>query len=281
MYWVHLPVLGEIEGEEGEPSSSPECPVCLQPCIHPVKLPCLHVFCFLCVKGAANQSKRCALCRRLIPINFFNEPTLIRKEDLVREMNVEDGYLWFYEGTNGWWQYDERTSKEIEERYKTGQKSFDLLIAGFLYIIDVENMLQVRRNDTTRRRRIKRDAANTPKKGVAGLKMILNESQDREGAYGSSSSPAETKTRKLPQIPVTDSSTSQNSNNPTPVHSDASSGVSDNTDRDDSLMRGMHSQLAALSLEPGTRPRRRRPPPPPSNRHEESSAASSQSHSSK
>ena len=28
-----------------------ECAVCLQPSIHPVRLPCNHIFCFLCVKG--------------------------------------------------------------------------------------------------------------------------------------------------------------------------------------------------------------------------------------
>ena len=27
-----------------------DCPVCLQTCIHPVKLPCSHIFCYLCVK---------------------------------------------------------------------------------------------------------------------------------------------------------------------------------------------------------------------------------------
>lgn len=27
-----------------------ECPVCLQTCIHPARLPCGHIFCFLCVK---------------------------------------------------------------------------------------------------------------------------------------------------------------------------------------------------------------------------------------
>lgn len=27
-----------------------ECPVCLQICVHPSKLPCGHIFCFLCVK---------------------------------------------------------------------------------------------------------------------------------------------------------------------------------------------------------------------------------------
>lgn len=27
-----------------------ECPICLQKCIHPARLPCGHIFCFLCVK---------------------------------------------------------------------------------------------------------------------------------------------------------------------------------------------------------------------------------------
>ena len=32
-----------------------ECAVCLQTCIHPVQLPCRHIFCFLCVKGVSTQ----------------------------------------------------------------------------------------------------------------------------------------------------------------------------------------------------------------------------------
>ena len=45
-----------IEMEETE--VIPECAVCLQPSIHPVKLPCNHIFCFLCVKGVTIQSQR-------------------------------------------------------------------------------------------------------------------------------------------------------------------------------------------------------------------------------
>lgn len=65
----------------------------------------------------------------------------------------------------GWWQYDERTSKELEACYKSGERTCELLIAGFLYIADLDNMLQLRRNDPSRRRRIKRDLATIPKKG--------------------------------------------------------------------------------------------------------------------
>ena len=122
-----------------------------------------------------------------------------------------------YEGRNGWWLYDERTSQEIEKSFKKSDQRCELLIAGFLYIIgkyktfhlhyfngrihgarihevssieiammiscvllirevfrspsDFEHMLQYRRNDPSRRRKIKRDLASAPKKGVAGLRM--------------------------------------------------------------------------------------------------------------
>lgn len=65
----------------------------------------------------------------------------------------------------GWWQYDERTSKELEACYKSGDRTCELLIAGFLYVADLNAMLQLRRNDPSRRRRIKRDLATVPKKG--------------------------------------------------------------------------------------------------------------------
>lgn len=148
-----------------------ECAVCLQPCIHPVQLPCRHIFCFLCVKGAAHRSKRCALCRQEIESEFFNNPKLLRYEDLEQTTKFDNQYQWFYQGGNGWWQYDDRTSQELESKHKNGEKVFEILIAGFLYIIDYENMVQVRRNDRSRKRKIRRDLVSIPGvKGVAGLK---------------------------------------------------------------------------------------------------------------
>jgi E3 ubiquitin-protein ligase RNF146 len=70
----------------------------------------------------------------------------------------------------GWWQYDERTSAELESAYKRGERSCELLIAGFLYVADFDGMVQLRRGDPSRRRRIKRDLATIPVKGVAGLR---------------------------------------------------------------------------------------------------------------
>lgn len=46
-----------------------------------------------------------------------------------------------------------------------------MLIAGFLYVADLENMVQYCRNEHGRRRRIKRDVVDIPKKGVAGLRL--------------------------------------------------------------------------------------------------------------
>ncbi|XP_074096496.1 ring finger protein 146 isoform X2 [Cotesia typhae] len=152
--------------------NSMECAVCLQTYVHPARLPCSHVFCYLCVKGVANQSKKCPMCRQEIPPDFVEKPNLIEVEETKQPAAVvEDEYQWFYEGRNGWWQYDQRTSLELETAYKQGKRTYELLIAGFLYIADFGSMLQLRRNDPSRQRRIKRDLSNAPKKGIAGLRL--------------------------------------------------------------------------------------------------------------
>lgn len=158
--------------ENQDDNCSLECPVCLQPYVHAVRLPCSHVFCYLCVKGVANRSKRCAMCRQEIPVDFLSNPELLSNQEIEKETEVSDGYNWYYEGWNGWWQYDPRATTELEERFNSGQfQLFEICIAGFLYVIDFENMIQYRRNDPSRRRRIKRDLSTISKKGVAGLKV--------------------------------------------------------------------------------------------------------------
>lgn len=182
-----------LSTEEPRPETPEfECPVCLQNASFPVQLPCRHIFCFLCVKGVANRSKRCALCRQEIPAHFFHDPKLMYENE-VKEKSLnsfDEGYQWFYEGRNGWWQYDERTSLELENRYKQGDKMFELLIAGFLYVIDLENMRQFRRNDQTRRRRVRRDLRSVPGnsiKGIAGLKFIEDPTVRPSGDGGEAS----------------------------------------------------------------------------------------------
>lgn len=78
-----------------------ECAVCLQTCIHPAQLPCGHVFCFLCVKGIANQSKKCAMCRQEIPRDFIEHPNLLQVPQSEGTEGFDGGYQWFYEGRNG------------------------------------------------------------------------------------------------------------------------------------------------------------------------------------
>ncbi|XP_037076501.1 E3 ubiquitin-protein ligase rnf146-like isoform X2 [Pollicipes pollicipes] len=152
-------------------SDGPDCAICLQACVHPVQLPCLHVFCFLCAKGAAKNSKRCAMCRADLPLDYLEHPRLLNETQLQREMALSEGYQWFYEGRNGWWKYDERTSAELEAAFNGGQKRAELLVAGYRYVVDLEAMLQLRRSDPARRRRVKRDLASEPKKGVAGIRL--------------------------------------------------------------------------------------------------------------
>ncbi|KAM6910606.1 E3 ubiquitin-protein ligase rnf146-like [Xenentodon cancila] len=168
--------------------SVPECAICLQSCVHPVQLPCHHVFCFLCVKGASWQSKRCALCRQEVPDDFLERPTLLSPEELKASAGGRGGagsdHAWYYEGRNGWWQYDERTSRELEDAFSKGKKTAEMLIAGFLYVADLENMVQYRRNEHGRRRKMKRDVLDIPKKGVAGLRL---DAETVTGALGAAS----------------------------------------------------------------------------------------------
>nr|XP_056701554.1 E3 ubiquitin-protein ligase RNF146-like [Euleptes europaea] len=149
----------------------PECAICLQTCVHPVSLPCKHVFCYLCVKGASWLGKQRALCRQEIPEDFLDKPTLLSPEELKAASRSNGEYAWYYEGRNGWRQYDERTSRELEDAFSKGKKSTEMLIAGFLYVADLENMVQYRGNEHGRRRKIKRDIIGIPKKGVAGLRL--------------------------------------------------------------------------------------------------------------
>lgn len=75
-----------------------DCPVCLGTAVFPTRIPCGHIFCFLCVKGAARQRNKCPLCRQEIPIDFDKNPAVLEREEIE---SFEDGFQWFYEGKNG------------------------------------------------------------------------------------------------------------------------------------------------------------------------------------
>jgi hypothetical protein len=54
------------------------------------------------VKGVANQSKKCAMCRQEIPTDYFEKPVLVAQSNTDKDNTAfDDGYQWFYEGRNG------------------------------------------------------------------------------------------------------------------------------------------------------------------------------------
>ncbi|XP_015834013.1 E3 ubiquitin-protein ligase rnf146 isoform X2 [Tribolium castaneum] len=157
--------------EATEKGDNLECAVCLQNCVHPAQLPCGHIFCFLCVKGIANQSKKCAMCRQEIPKDFIEQPNLLEKP-YQREASegFDGGYQWFYEGKNGWWRYDPRTNEDIEQAFQLNLPLVEILICGEIYVIDITNNWQYCKKTPTRKRSIKRDKIeNLVVKGEAGL----------------------------------------------------------------------------------------------------------------
>uniref|UniRef100_A0A8D8XBY5 E3 ubiquitin-protein ligase n=1 Tax=Cacopsylla melanoneura TaxID=428564 RepID=A0A8D8XBY5_9HEMI len=161
---------GAVGGTE-EPRGPLDCAICLQPCVHPAKLPCSHIFCFLCLKGFAQQSRRCAMCRTPIPHNYLERPELVQ---VPEPTSLENGYQWFYEGRNGgWWRYEERMSDEIEQNYASNAKDvFETLICGEVYVVDLAQMIQFPKHHPSRSRKIKRELLEQMGrqcKGVAGI----------------------------------------------------------------------------------------------------------------
>ncbi|XP_049587030.1 E3 ubiquitin-protein ligase rnf146 [Syngnathus scovelli] len=257
--------------------SVPECAICLQSCVHPVQLPCHHIFCFLCVKGASWQSKRCALCRQEVPDDFLERPTLLSPEELKASAGGRGGevsdHAWYYEGRNGWWQYDVRTSRELEDAFSKGKKTAEMLIAGFLYVADLENMVQYRRNEHGRRRKMKRDVLDIPKKGVAGLRLDTEalaaaaaagrensadgaDTEAAAGGSGPSTTPAPLPAARPPASLGAQPGTSggpsledalsqlQISHRPTPLHE--RSGEGEEEDQEDEALPSRSSESASL-----------------------------------
>lgn len=157
--------------DESTVEEQEDCAVCLQPHLYCIELPCHHLFCFLCAKGFYIRSKSCALCRAPIPDDFIKDPSNYVKSANFQENSDEPRYGWFYSGRNGWWQYDERTSEELEKAQILGMSSIEVLIAGFMYKIDLDQMLQYQVDGSSRKRSVKRDILNVPKKGIAGIPM--------------------------------------------------------------------------------------------------------------
>ena len=130
------------------------------------------------------------MCRSLISPDFLQNPTNYIKSQSESEPDVSseqesvlliqkssnlsnfftNRYCWFYEGRSGWWMYDKRSNDQIEEFYSQDSTgSHQLLIAGHMYTIDFQRMVQFRTVGLLKYRSIKRDKKASDKKGVAGL----------------------------------------------------------------------------------------------------------------
>jgi E3 ubiquitin-protein ligase RNF146 len=148
------------------------CCVCQEEAENAVKLPCSHIFCFLCVKGVAARNRVCALCRNPIPVDYLENPSIVNCGALCAKLSLNSrSYHWYYEGkSGGWWMYEDRTSDEIENGFVTNAKSIKVRISGFTYVVDYEKMLQSREDHPDRQRKIKRDILESNGiKGIAGI----------------------------------------------------------------------------------------------------------------
>ncbi len=127
----------------------------------------------MCAKGLyAGGNQSCSLCRAPIPVGFFQRPNLLQRSrsDLAGATAGVNNWQWFYEArSGGWWKFEERTNREIEEAFNRDELEFDTLICGSLYTIDLVNLCQYKKDDQMRTRKIKRDAVIAQCKGVAGL----------------------------------------------------------------------------------------------------------------
>lgn len=114
------------------------------------------------------------MCRRELADSYFEAPDLLEEISSDEVALYENSYQWFYEGRNGWWLYDKRASDDIEAAFKEGSPKCELLIAGYLYVIDFEKMMQYRRNEPLRQRHVKRDIPDSNQtKGIAGLRRTI------------------------------------------------------------------------------------------------------------
>lgn len=170
-------MLEGVKIPEGVERTGDECSVCLDPPVHPVSLPCGHIFCYLCAKGLGaglGTAKLCSLCRRPIPHGFLESAEVLSKAS--QELNdtppvdaTERQWQWFYEGRNGWWRFESRNNDDLEEAFRGGKQQVETLICGNIYVINLASMEQFQKSMPQRKRRIKRDLKTAQCKGVAGL----------------------------------------------------------------------------------------------------------------
>ncbi|CAI2357092.1 unnamed protein product [Caenorhabditis sp. 36 PRJEB53466] len=184
--------------------TDPTCHICLYKVLIPTKVEsCGHTFCFMCLKSNVMAGMECPTCRAHIPPSLFQSP--IRNdldihmecpeeyiEDVTAMFNTRGEvqaeplrrsrrssrikYYWIYEDKeqNGWFRFDPRNERFIEESFIRKKEKCRLFIAGCWVTIFFEEMLQERtKRGITHRRKIKRVKATDLDKysvrGIAGI----------------------------------------------------------------------------------------------------------------
>lgn len=162
--------IESVEEQSDEHVNGGQCSICwTQPPENAIRLKCGHIFCFLCIKGVAENTKRCAYCRTEVDINFKYEPV-----EVIGNMKLPipsaDGTLWIYEGKKGWWFYDAETNNELEQAYQRGVYGIEKVISGKIYVIIFSRNIQYDKNDPRKTRRIFRTVPDDSIQGVAGIR---------------------------------------------------------------------------------------------------------------
>ncbi|KAK6052485.1 WWE domain protein [Cooperia oncophora] len=91
-------------------------------------------------------------------------------------------YYWLYEGRGGWWRFDPRLEKDLENGRRSGENATELLICGFQYEVNFDRMVQFRKDGPTRTRNIKRVSGTEFRemsekgmlKGISGVRLAGN-----------------------------------------------------------------------------------------------------------
>lgn len=159
------------------------CAICLtSPPTLPIKTPCNHIFCYLCLKGIyiVNHELKCPLCRAEIGISVItNFSTKMINTDIVP--TISPIQRWCYESLGGgWWLFDDVSCAELENRYQLfiANKEFDnILTVGAVNIKIVFDDAEMYQENTSngKRRRIKRTIEpNDIIKGISGAKLTNN-----------------------------------------------------------------------------------------------------------
>ncbi|CAO4379424.1 unnamed protein product [Caenorhabditis nigoni] len=189
-----------------------ECPICQCRMIVPTAVPvCGHKFCFTCLKGVCmnEECPLCPMCRGKIDLGIFNlpsqvldlkmdvpiSPVVVQKSraainradgnTTVSAINFDDTpedtpkkdqrkMYWLYRGkSQGWWRFDPRHERDIEESYRNGNLHCDVLICGRTYIIDFQRKCQYLQNQPSQAREVTRVSAEEfdgmEVKGLAGV----------------------------------------------------------------------------------------------------------------